>query len=298
MNSSENARGALMMMLSMAAFTLNDTCMKVVAADVPMFQAVTLRGIATSIALLVIGHWTGGLRLRLPRPVRRIVGLRSVAEIAGTATFLAALAHMPLANLSAILQAMPLAVTLGAALVFGEKIGWRRMTAIAIGFCGVLVIIRPGPEGFDLWALVGLSSMVAVVVRDLVTRRLPPETPSITVALWSALAVTVAGAVLSSSAPWQPVSPKSALLVLGAASFLIVGYISAVLTMRMGEVGATAPFRYTSLVWAIVLGWAVFGDIPDGLTLVGAAIVVASGLFTYWRERQLARRPAAPPPPL
>ena len=147
---SDNMRGALYMNVAMAAFTLNDTAMKAATQTVPLFEAIALRGLVTTIGLVLLGLAIGGLQFRLPAQDRQVVIIRSLAEIAGTVLFLMALMHMPLANLSAILQALPLAVTLAAALVFGETIGWRRMTAILVGFVGVLIIIRPGPDGFDI----------------------------------------------------------------------------------------------------------------------------------------------------
>ena len=176
---SDNLRGAFYMMVAMAGFTINDACMKAVTQTIPLYQAIALRGVVTVVALALIAHVHGGLRLRLPAGAGRMVGLRTLGEIASTVAFLTALMHMPLANLSAIMQSLPLALTLAAALVFREAVGWRRLTAIGVGFAGVLIVIRPGPEGFDIWALVGLAAVAAVVVRDLSIRRLPAAVPSV-----------------------------------------------------------------------------------------------------------------------
>ena len=193
MQLSDNARGVVLMTVAMAAFTLNDTAMKLVMQSVPLFQAIGLRGLLATLVLLVLGWRMGGLRLKLPRRDLWLLALRSLAEVLGTLTFLAALNHMPLANLSAILQVLPLAVTLAAALFLGDRVGWRRMTAIVVGFIGVLIIIRPGPAGFDLWALMGLASVACVVVRDLTTRRMSASLPSVTVALSAAVTVLAMG---------------------------------------------------------------------------------------------------------
>jgi drug/metabolite transporter (DMT)-like permease len=287
---SPNARGAVYMNLSMAAFTLNDTAMKTVTETLPLFQTIGMRGILSVLGLAVLAAATTGLALRLRGPAARMTGLRAGAEVFATALFLAALVQMPLANLSAILQALPLAVTLAAAVVFGERVGWRRMTAILVGFAGVMMILRPGGAEFGLWSLMGVGSMLCVVVRDLATRRLPEGTPTATVALWSAIAVTAMGLAGTAVQGWQVPNGREAGLVAVAAGFLIVGYVCGVNAMRHGEVGAVAPFRYTSLLWAIVLGWLVFGTFPDGWTLAGAALVVASGIFTLVREARLGRR--------
>ncbi len=284
-----NLRGAIYMNIAMAAFTLNDTGMKAVTEVLPLFEAITLRGVSTSILLFVLGLATGGLRFRLPRRDTRILAIRTMAEIVATVAFLGALVHMPLANLSAVMQFTPLAVTLAAALVFRERIGWRRLSAIGIGFLGVLLIIRPGAEGFDVWALVGVVSVLCVVVRDLSTRTFGLGVPTATVALAAALGVTALGIAGVAIQGWQGPNLKELLTVFGSSVALVAGYLSGVQAMRVGDIGFIAPFRYTSLLWAIALGWLVFGTLPDLLTMVGASVVIATGLFTLLRERKLAQ---------
>lgn len=291
----DNGRGALYMNIAMAAFTVNDTFMKAVTHEMPLFQAIALRGTLVVVMLLIVGQVMGGLRLRLAGPDARAVALRSVGEVAGTVFFLTALMHMPLANLSAIMQSLPLAVTLVAAVVFRERIGWRRMVAIAIGFCGVLLIIRPGTAGFDFWAIMGLLSVACVVLRDLATRQLSPSVPSITVALYAAVSVTLMGIVVVPFQGWAPVTVSQAGLIAGASGALIIGYLFVIMVMRVGDIAFVAPFRYTALIWAILLGWLMFGDLPDRLTLLGAGIVIATGIFTLYRERKLGQAVAAPP---
>ncbi len=291
---SDNMRGALLMAAAMAAFTVNDTFMKLVTADVPLFQAILLRGLTTLVLLLVVARYLGGLKLRLGRRDAVIVAIRSLGEVAGTATFLTALQHMPLANLSAIMQSLPLAVTLVAALVLKERVGWRRMAAIVVGFAGVMLIVRPGPEGFDFWALIGIASVACVVVRDLSTRQLSSAVPSVTVAFYSAVAVTLMGAVVVPIQGWKPLDIPAAMTIFGAAAFLIVGYITSVMTMRVGDIAVVAPFRYTALIFALGLGWLFFGEFPDALTLAGAAIIIATGVYTFYRERRLNRLTATP----
>lgn len=296
----DNARGALYMNVSMAAFTLNDTCMKAVTETVPTFQAAALRGAVVVLALLLLAPRMGGLRLWLPRREAGVVAWRCVGEVASTIAFLIALKHMPLANISAVMQSLPLAVTLGAALFFGEVIGWRRALAIGVGFVGVLLIIRPGTEGFDQWSLLALVAVASVVLRDLTTRGLAKTVPSITVALYSAGSVTLMSVLaLPFFGGWPPVDTIQVAVLLAASACLVVGYIAAVSAMRVGEVGFVAPFRYTSLVWAIVLGWLVFGQLPGVLTLTGAGIVIATGLFTLYRERRqrLKTKAATAPEP-
>ncbi|MCR9152443.1 MAG: DMT family transporter [Rhodobacteraceae bacterium] len=292
---SDNMRGAGLMMAAMAGFTLNDAFMKAVTQTLPLYQAIFLRGLLTLALLVPLAHVTGGLRLTLPRADRRLVGLRSVAEIGATVLFLTALMHMPLANLSAILQSLPLAVTLGAALFLGEPVGWRRLSAILIGFAGVLLIVRPGSADFNIWALAGVGAVACVVLRDLSTRRMSSALPSVTVAIYAAATVMLLGAAMTPFGGWSPVGPGEAGYLAAAAVCLVMGYVFIVSAARTGDIGTVAPFRYTALLWAIGLGWLVFGDFPDPLTLAGAAIVVATGIYTFHRERRLGRVAAAMP---
>ena len=292
MQISDNTRGALYMCIAMAAFTINDACMKAATQVMPLFQAITLRGALTVVGLGAIGAATRSLWPRLNRQDAVALIVRSLAEVGGTVLFLAALVHMPLANISAILQSLPLAVTLTAALVFGDKIGWRRMLAITAGFIGVLIIIRPGGDGFDQWSIMAVGSVVCVVVRDLATRRLSRAVPSVTVAVCAAVSVTIMGLAGSLGQGWVAVDGYGAFTIIAAASALIVGYMFVVMVMRVGEISFVAPFRYVSLLVAISLGWLVFDTFPDFYTLIGSAIVVASGIFTFMRERKLARAAA------
>ena len=292
MQISDNTRGALYMCIAMAAFTINDACMKAATQVMPLFQAITLRGALTVVGLGAIGAATRSLWPRLNRQDAVALIVRSLAEVGGTVLFLAALVHMPLANISAILQSLPLAVTLTAALVFGDKIGWRRMLAITAGFIGVLIIIRPGGDGFDQWSIMAVGSVVCVVVRDLATRRLSRAVPSVTVAVCAAVSVTIMGLAGSLGQGWVAMDGYGAFTIIAAASALIVGYMFVVMVMRVGEISFVAPFRYVSLLVAISLGWLVFDTFPDFYTLIGSAIVVASGIFTFMRERKLARAAA------
>ncbi len=290
MQISDNARAAIYMSVSQATFVLNDTAMKLVTQTLPLFEAIALRGALSLVGLLVLAAAMGQLRFRVAKGDGRAIAVRSVAEMGATVLFLSALMHMPLANLSAIMQALPLVVTLAAALMFGETIGWRRMLAILIGFVGVVIIIRPGPQGFDAWSLMGLGAVACVVVRDLATRGLSATVPSVTVAIWAAATVTVMGFAVTTAEGWHPLDWRETALVSAAGIALLFGNLFAVMVMRVGEIGFVAPFRYSALLWAIFFGWLVFNTLPDTLTLFGAGLVVMTGVFTILRERQLVRR--------
>ncbi|WP_193555866.1 DMT family transporter [Marimonas lutisalis] len=289
----DNLKGAGLMVVSMAAFTFNDVCMKALAGDVPLFQAIFLRGVLTSLLIWIVGRQMGAIRFSLPRRDWGLVALRSLAEIGATFFFLTALFHMPIANVTAILQALPLTVALAAALFLGEPLGWRRLVAIAVGFGGVMLIVRPGAEGFSVYSLYALAAVCFVTLRDLTARRLSAAVPSITVALVTAVVIATAAGVASGVQGWVALEPWHMGLIVLAAGFILGGYLASVATMRVGEIGFVAPFRYTGLIWALVLGFVVFGDWPAPLTLAGAGIVVAMGLFTLYRERQLRRRRSA-----
>ena len=289
----DNSRGILLMCGSMLGFTLNDTFMKAVTgAGMPLFQAILLRGLVSSIGLFVIASRTpGGLQLLPQGKDRKLLTWRTCGEVFSTLTFLVALTHMPLANLSAIMQSLPLAVTLMAALLLKTPIGWRRFAAILVGFLGVMLIIRPGAADFDRWSMVGLASVAGVVVRDLTTRSFSSKLPSTTGAIWASMAVTTMGAAGVVQEGWQSVPLMAIAETSAAACFLIIGYLCAIKVMRVGDLSVVAPFRYTSLLFAIFLGWARFGTLPDRMTLIGGAIVVASGIYMLLHERK--RRLAA-----
>lgn len=285
-NVSDNMRGALLMMGSMTAFTVNDTFMKTLSMDLPLFQTLFLRGCTTTLLLIVLIRFISPLPTSLSPTDRRLLILRTLMEVGATWFFLTALFNMPLANVSAILQALPLSVTLASALFLSEPIGWRRIGAIVIGFLGVLLIIRPGTEGFTLYSVSALLSVACVTVRDLTARKLSAAVPSSAVALAASLGVTVFAALGSFNFAWQPLDIGSMAKIGGASLFLVAGYIFSVAAMRVGDIGFVAPFRYSSLLVALTLGWFVFGDWPKPLTLLGAALVVATGVFTFFRERQ------------
>ncbi len=289
MNKKDNLSGVVLMVASMACFTFNDVMMKVLVGELPLFQLLFLRGVLTTVAVSGMAWKMGAFRARLPRGDRVLIFFRTVAEIGATYFFLTALFHMPLANVTAIMQALPLTVTLCAALFLKETVGWRRMTAILIGFTGMLLIVRPGAVDFDIYSLYALTAVAFVTLRDLTTRRLSPETPSILVTLITSMATMAVFGFAGLGTEWAPVNGQAAGLVLGASIMIIGGYLFSTMVMRVGEISFIAPFRYTGLIWALLLGWMVFGEWPDKMTMLGAAIVVGSGLFTLYREAVATR---------
>ncbi|MGR3249154.1 MAG: DMT family transporter [Paracoccus sp. (in: a-proteobacteria)] len=286
----DNMRGAGLMTLSMMGFGCNDAIIKYVTADIPLYQAIAVRGLVVIVALTVLAQRGGGLRLRIARPMHIPMALRLIGEVGSTLLFLNALTRMEIADLNAVMQSLPLVVMLGAALFFGETLGWRRMSAVGVGMLGVLVILRPGSGTFGIWSLVALGSMLLVALRDLSTRRFTSDVKSSTIAFYAAVTVTAVGLGLSLGQGWVVPDLRQALLLVLSGSFLTIAYLSAVAAMRIGEISVVAPFRYTSLLVAIVLGLVVFGDWPDLWTWAGAVLVVGAGIYTIWREAQLGRR--------
>ena len=277
----------------MAGFVLNDALMKLVLSDLPLFQSILVRGIFAC-ALMVILCWRmGALNVEngvIPALHNRYVYWRCLGEAGGTFFFLSALYQMPIANVTAVLQILPLTITLAAALFLGEAVGWKRYAAISIGFIGVLLIIKPGTEGFNWFAVYAMIATVFITLRDLVTRKIPNSTPSLLVSLLTAFLITAMGAFGCLFESWVPLESNHLIILFGAATILMVGYICSILAMRNGDVSFVAPFRYSILIWALLLGFFVFGDIPDLWSVIGAIIIVSSGLFTFYRERLLLRK--------
>lgn len=290
---SDNVRAALLMMASLALLALNDTAIKAVAMTVPLAQIVVLRNAITSTALAFALSRTRG-SLRLSARDWGLTLMRGVGEAGAAYFYLTALIHIPFANLTAILQATPFVVTLGAALFLGESVGWRRLSAILVGFLGVMLILRPGMEGFDRYSIYVLISVFFVTLRDLSTRRLSPEVSAMSVTFITSTMVMILYGVLSLGTPWVPMPGWTLLAVVCAAALVLASYLLIIRAMRLGDISFVSPFRYTALIFALILGLVVFGEWPDALTLLGAAIVVASGLFMLYRERKLGVTPDVP----
>lgn len=274
----------------MAGFCLNDAITKYSSQSMNMAQVMLIRGAFASLFVGLLA-WQRGALARPGSMLQPLVALRVISEAGATVSFLVALAHLPIANVSAVLQALPLAVTMGAALVFGETVGWRRWLAIALGFAGVLIIVRPGFEGFSVYSLAALASVACCAVRDLATKRIPEAIPTLLVSTATALAMTIVGAVLlSPMGGWTPMTGNSTTLLALAAVLVLIGYQFIIMAMRAGDISFIAPFRYTALIWSILLGLFIFADVPDLAMIIGATIIIASGLYALYRERVVGRR--------
>lgn len=289
---SPNVQGMFYMVLAMFGFTVNDLFVKYLGQSLPVFEIIAIRGLFV-VGFLVVWLLISNIRRSAPAlPAKNrwpLVLMRALMEVLATITFLIALVQISFADLSAVMQALPLAVTFGAAVFLGEPVGWRRWTAILVGFLGVLIIIRPGLAGFQPAMLLVVLSVLFAATRDLITKVLPADVHSYWVTMTTAIMVAIYGLTSTTVlGQWQPISAFSMLLIFAAASFLIVGYLGIIQAMRVGEVASVTPFRYTSLLWAIVFGFLVFSEVPDRLTVIGSIIVVGTGLFAWYRERRLS----------
>ena len=288
---SDNIRGALLMVASMAAFTFNDVFIKLLGNELPLFQILMLRGILTSLCIFMLCIYFKAWTFKIARKDWMLIGLRSMGDIGASYFFLTALFNMPLANATSILQLLPLTVALGAVLVFQEPTGWRRVLAIVVGFGGMFLIVRPGVEGFNHYSIYALVAVGFVTLRDLTTRKINRQVPSLMVTFFNAVAICLYSTIAMIWVDWVPVGLSNAVYLLAAAVLISAAYLLSVLVMRRGDISFIAPFRYTGLIWALILGLIFFDHWPDLLTLMGAAVIVLSGLFTMWREAQFKARP-------
>ncbi|WP_405405836.1 DMT family transporter [Paracoccus sp. Ld10] len=287
----DNGRAALFMSASMAMFAIEDAFLKVLTRTMPVWQLLATVGVIAGAVFWVRlarrgGHlWTRDL-------FHPMALLRNVGEVVGAVCLVTALAVGDLAVTSAILQVLPLTLVLGAALFLGEQVGWRRWLSVAVGFVGVLLILRPGTAAFQpamLWAVAGVAGLT---LRDLATRRIPAGVASDQLSASAYGAMIPAGLVLGMLAGPAPVMPGAVdvALLAGTVVFGVVGYGTLVAASRLGEASVVAPFRYTRLAFALVVAAVIFGERPDAATLAGAALIALAGGYAMWREAGLRRR--------
>ena len=285
MKLTDNVFGAIFMAVSMLSFIGNDALMKFLFQTISVEQGIFMRGLVSVPLLAMIAYFRKSLFIRIDWRNWRVILVRAFAELASTMLFLTALAHMPLANITAILQSLPLTVTMFAAVFFGEAVGWRRWSAILVGFIGVLIIIRPGSDGFNEYAVLALVAVGFITLRDAITRRIDRSVPSLFVAFVSAIPVLLFGGAMTVTTGWTPISWSMGMIVIVAAIAITCGYSFAVMAMRNGDISFVAPFRYTGMIWAILFGFLLFGNLPDQMTILGSCIVIGMGGYAFHRER-------------
>jgi len=286
--SAANRRGIASMTIAMGFFVSNDAIVKFVSQSLPSAQLIFIRGVFASVFLLAVARHmgfisgpNGHLRQLLIRPVL----LRAAFDAVATMVYLTALFHLPLGNATAINLATPLFITLMAMLTLSERVGTARWLIISVGFAGVLLVVQPRGEGFNAWALLCVLGTFLHAVRDTLTRTIPASVPSVLITVSTALAVTLLSGLLSIPQDWKPVEASHLAMLAVAAVFLGAGYYLLINAMRAGEMSVIAPFRYSGLLFALVIGYLVWREVPNTLAWTGIALLVGAGLTMLLTER-------------
>ena len=277
------------MMMSMACFAIEDTFIKLLSARLPATQILFSIGFGGALITLVLAIV---LNVNLADKIllNKHVISRTIADLFGALSFTSAMVLIPMSLLASILQATPLFVTLGAAILLGEKVGWRRWSAVFIGFLGVIIILQPGYGSFQLASLLGLAAVLCLALRDVVTRDMATEIPTLTVTFYACLAMGSAGFI---AYPFfgPPIMPTTyeAIILICAAIIGLTGYFLLVLATRKGDVSVIAPFRYSRLLFSLGLASLILGEKLTLPILLGGLLVVSSGIYTFGRERRLVK---------
>ena len=285
-----NLKAIAFLSASMAFFAFDDMFIKLASSKIGVGQILTIQSL---LSVLYFGYLARrrGQRITRAAMLSPAIVLRHVGDVGGAVCFVIALSLMPISNASAILQATPLAVTLGAALFLRETVGWRRWSAIVVGFFGVLLVIRPGMQGFETASLFAVATVVGLAIRDLGTRTIPQAISTEMIALVASCLFLVTAIILQSvMSPWQLMSVRTTVYVLSASICGILGVHLITIALRIGEISLVAPFRYVRVVIAIIIGMVVFEERPDMYTIAGTGLIVASGLYTIYREQTSKRR--------
>jgi drug/metabolite transporter (DMT)-like permease len=280
-----NRRGIRLMVLAMACFIANDTLVKFVSASLPAGQLILVRGLMATALVWAVVRATG-TTLQPRRLATGWVALRAGIDALATFAYLLSLFQLPIANATAINMATPLFITVLAATWLGARLGALRWLATALGFVGVLLVIQPRAAGFNAYAWLCLFGTVLHALRDLVTPCIARDVPSIGITLATAVAVTAMAGLVTLMQGWGPVTGRQFALLAAAAVFLAGGYHFVIRATRTGELAVVAPFRYSGLLMAVALGWAVWGDVPNALAWAGIVLVIAAGLYLLRHERR------------
>jgi drug/metabolite transporter (DMT)-like permease len=285
----ENLRGILFMILAMAGFAFEDLFIKILSSHLPISEIIIILGFTGSVVFLIIAIIQREPIIHKDALSKHVI-MRTIFELLGAVFFVTAIALTPLSSASAILQITPLLVTIGAVIFFKEKVGWRRWSAVFVGFIGVLLILRPGFEGFMPESIFALLGSLFLAARDLATRAMKTSLSSVTIALYAFIAFGISGVlIIPFNSPMIVPTTNLIIYFIGASIFGVIAYYSLVTSSRIGEMSVISPFRYSRIVFAILLAVIILGERPDSLTLIGASIIVASGLYTFIRENVLKR---------
>jgi drug/metabolite transporter (DMT)-like permease len=282
-----NVAGIVSMLVCQALFVANDALVKLATTSLPATEIMALRGLVASAIVAAATHRTGALFRHHLYGSRRVL-LRSVLEALVALTYLVALAHIPLPTIITILQATPLILVAASGVLLGEHVGWRRWTAVSVGFIGVVAVVRPGTGSFD-YVWLALLTVIFMAARDLITRRIHAGIPSSIVTLMTTGFVGLAGFIGAAFQDWKPLDATNAFYLVAAAVLVAAANHMLIRALRLGEISVVSPYRYSAIVWATALGVAIWGDVPDAWAFAGTALIVAAGIYTFHRETRVRR---------
>ncbi len=282
-------RGIVAMVAATALFCCGDALMKLSATTLPTTETMFVRSAVSALLVSCFAVWTGAFRA-WRRAMVPAMGLRAGSDATASLFFQAALGRMPFADIMAVLQMAPLMLTAGSAVFLGEKVGWRRWSAVAVGLFGALLIVKPGTSAFTWWAIAAILAVILGTARDIATRRIDPALPTALIMALSAFAVAFVSLLGAAFEVWIMPSGTELLMLLSAGVFSMLGQLSLITAVRSAEISVVAPFRYAGIVWALLLGLAIWGHIPDAVALFGIVAVAVAGIYTYHRESVLRRQ--------
>ena len=281
---SENTKGAFLISLAAACYVMSDIFMKFLSSEISMFQITFLRGLLVTFFLFSYCYMSEASFFIKEWRDRIVITIRSTLEVIMTYAFLAALFNMNVANANAILQLIPLMVLLGSFIFLRQSPKTYEWIAVLVGCFGAVIIIRPGASDFNFFTIHALVAVFCLSARDLLTVRLNKNIPSNIVAFYSALMLTMVSFLLSEDTDLFGKVDNS-LFIVYTAIFVSIGYIASVSAMRFGEVTFVSPFRYTALLWASVMGFIFFGEIPKFSTLFGGSLIILAGVFIFYKSK-------------
>jgi drug/metabolite transporter (DMT)-like permease len=277
-------RGVLLLMSAMALFIINDSLVKLASRHYPVGQILVVRGIFACLIMFGI-ILAGGHLNKIKTAVEKFIVIRAGAEAMVALLFITALSHLPIGDLTAIMQTTSILIVLVSAVSGMQRVGLSLWVAVIMGFCGVLLMVKPGASDFNIYTLIALLTTVFVASRDLITRKINPTIPTAIVSLTTTLSVVGIGLVLGTQ-DWVALEWLETLYLVGAAVFVTLGNLCAVKAQRIAPPATLSPFRYSILVWAFLSGILIFGEWPDFLSLIGSGLIVGAGLLTLHSERK------------
>ncbi len=267
---------------------INDVAIKWSTDSIPVGEIIFFRSgfaVLTLLAYVAIRRCWHHLRIINVRGQ----ALRAVLMAVATLLYFSAIGEMPLADITTMTFISVLVVTALSPWMLGEHVGWRRWTAILVGFAGVMVMLRPSPTGLYWIALLPLLASSMGALRDLITRRINLTETSLSMLFYTTLAETFLGAATAPFVPWVSIAWAGLVPLIAAGALFAVAQFLHIEAFRYAEASVVSPFRYSSLVWAVLFGYLIWGDLPDVWTITGGSIIVISGLYILHRETRLAR---------